>query len=78
MLEEAEKMWIGSSVTELPSQEIEHGGRALGVDVFLLELPGEFLLVLVAHHLEEVEMPVERLVLVLPQFLDDRLDAEHQ
>lgn len=78
MFEQAEKMRIGGGVTELSSQEIEHRGRALRVYVLFLELPGKLLLVLVSHHLEEVKMPVERLVLVLPQLLDDRLDTEHQ
>lgn len=71
-------MRIGRSVTEFPSQKIEHGSRALSIYVLLLELPGKLLLILVTHHLEEVEMPVESLVLVLPQLLDNRLNAEHQ
>lgn len=78
MLQQTEKMRISGRVTELSSQQIEHGGRALGINVFLLELPRQFLLVLVANHFEKIKMPVERLVLVSPQFLDDRLNAEHQ
>jgi len=78
MLEQAEKVRIGGGMTELPSQKIEHSAGAFGVYVFLFELPSELLFILIAHHLEEIEMPVERLVLVLPQLVDDGLDAEHQ
>lgn len=78
MLEQAEKMRISGGVTELPSQKIKHGAGALRVHVLLLELPRELLLVLVPHHLEEIQMPVERFVLVLSQLVDDGLNAEHQ
>jgi len=78
MLEQAEKVRISGGVTELSSQKIEHSTGAFGVHVLLLELPGELLFVLVPHHLEKVEVPVERLVLVLSQLVDDGLDAEHQ
>ena len=44
----------------------------------LVEALGELLLVLGPDELEEVEMPVEGLVLVLPQLLQHRLDPQHQ
>ena len=44
----------------------------------LVKLLGELLLVLDPDHLEEVEMPVQGLVLVLLQLLDDGLDPEHE
>lgn len=78
MFKQTKKMRISGSVAEFPSQEVEHGGSALGVHVLLLELPGELLLVLVPYHFEEIEMSVERLVLVLSQLVDDGLDTEHQ
>lgn len=78
MLQQTQQMRISSSVAELPPQQIEHRGRALRVHVLLLKLPRQFLLVLVPDHVEEIQMPVQRLVLVLPKFLDNRLYAEHQ
>ena len=48
---------------------LEHSGGALGVHVHGVVLLGEFLLVLHPHHLEEVQVPVESLVLVPPQLL---------
>jgi hypothetical protein len=44
----------------------------------LVVAPRQLLLILHAHQLEEVQVSVERLVLVLLQLLDDGLDAEHQ
>lgn len=65
MFQQAQEMRISGSVAELPPQQIEHRGGALRVHVFLLELPRQLLLVLVPHHLEEIQMPVQGLVLVL-------------
>ena len=44
----------------------------------LVIAPRQLLLVLHPHQLEEVQVAVERLVLVLLQLLDDGLDAEHE
>ena len=59
-------------------ETVEHGGCALGVHMDLVIAPRQLLLVLHPHQLEEVQMSVERLVLVLLQLFDDGLDAEHE
>ena len=57
-------IWI-SSYDDVPDA-FEEGAGTLGVDVDLVEPLGELLLVLGPDQLEEVEVAVQRLVLVVP------------
>lgn len=65
-------------MAQFSSEEVEHRCSALSVDVFLLEFSSQFFLVLVSDHLEEVQVPVQRLVFVFSQLFNYRLDPKHQ
>lgn len=78
MLQQTLEVRIRSGVAQLPPEQVEYGSGALSVDMLFLKLPGQLLLVLVPHHLEKVQVSVQGLVLVLPELVDDGLDAQHQ
>lgn len=63
-------MRVGSGVAELPPQQLEHGGGTLRVHVLLVEPPRQLALVLVANHLEELDVTVQGLVFVFTEFFD--------
>ena len=70
MFQKRQQMWISSCMTQLPPQQLKHGGRALSVDVLLVEPSSELPLIFIAHHLEELDVPIQRLVFVFSKFLD--------
>lgn len=63
-------MRISRRVAQFPSQQFEHAASTLGVNVLLVKPPRQLLLVLVANHLEEVDVTVQSFVFVFAEFLD--------
>ena len=78
MLEKGQKVGERRRVVQLFPEDFKHGRGTLGVDVNLVVSLGQLFLVVVANHFEKVQVSVESLVLVLPQLVDGRLDAQHQ
>ena len=69
MMEERQEVRHCRGVGQLRSENLKHPTGTLGVHMDLVVLLGQFFLVLHPHHLEEVQVPVESLVLVPPQLL---------
>lgn len=70
MFQHGQEVGVSSGVAEFPPQQFEHSGSTLRVDVLLIEPSCKFPLIFVSNHLEELDVPVEGLVLVFSKFLD--------
>lgn len=70
MLQHLQQVRVRSRVTDLTTQQLEHGAGALSVHVLFVIPAAKFLLVFVADHLKEVNVSVQGLVLIFSEFLD--------
>lgn len=64
MPEHGQQMRVGGGMAQLVPQQVEHSRRTLRIDVLFVVPSGQLPLVLRSHHLEELDMTVEGLILV--------------